>query len=101
MSRKLRFIIGIAVAFFFIAAWLVVKTFTGNAPGQTCNGDDDCKGMSAVCMIGAGNDKYCTMTCTDNASCPATWTCGDVTVTNIDGHGNTTSGGSTRLCSKP
>ncbi len=101
MKTTTKIAIGAGFVVLAIAAWVGAKTFTGNERGQTCNGDGDCKGMEAVCLIGAGNDKYCTTPCTDNAGCTPPWTCRDVTVMNIDGSGNTTQGGTTRLCSRP
>ena len=101
MKTWLKVVLGLGFAVLAIGAWVGVKSFTGSELGGPCNGDGDCKGMEAVCLIGPTNQKYCTVPCTDNASCPAQWTCGDVTVTNIDGSGNQTSGGTTRLCSMP
>ena len=101
MRRGLRLIIGLSVALIAGGFYFVSKTFTGAPIGAVCNSDDDCKGLSAVCMIGDGNAKYCTTSCTSNAGCPNTWTCEDVQVTNVDGSGHTTSTSSTKLCALP
>jgi hypothetical protein len=39
--------------------------------------------------------------CEDAAGCPAGWTCSTVGITNIDGQGQTSAGGSSSLCLRP
>ena len=100
MSTKVKLIIGVVATVVLIGGWVAAKSFTGNELGETCNGDGDCKGMDAVCITGAGNDKYCTVPCTEDTACPTGWTCTTVDVVNITGTGQTSSGGQTRLCSQ-
>lgn len=98
MTGKLKMIVGLVATVVLIGVWLVTATFTGAEMGQPCNGDGDCRGLSAACVAGSDNQKYCTQTCKDASGCPAGWVCSSVSVTNIDGSGNMTEGGSTTLC---
>lgn len=101
MSGKVKLIVGVVAVVVLIGAWVAAKTFTGAEMGMPCNGDGDCKGMSSACVTGAGNAKYCTVSCKDVSGCPAGWNCSTVGVTNIDGQGNMTEGGTTTLCLRP
>ena len=98
MSTKTKLIIGVVATVVMIGAWVGLKSFTGSEMGGTCNGDGDCKGMDAVCVIGDDNTKYCTVPCTAPTDCPAGYTCGTVGVTNVSGTGEMTAAGTENLC---
>jgi len=100
MGRGMKMAVGLGSVVVLIGAWLVVASVTGAEMGEPCNGDGDgdCKGLEAACVTNADHEKYCTTGCTSDGECPSGWSCGSVDVTNIDGHGNMTSGGSDQLC---
>jgi len=100
MRTKTKLIIGIVAVVVLVGAWVAVKSFTGNEMGQPCNGDGDCKGMEAVCLISADNEKYCTVPCNEGDGCPAGYACETVNAINITGTGEMTAAGSERLCSR-
>jgi hypothetical protein len=101
MSTKVKLIIGVVATVVLIGGWVAAKSFTGNELGETCNGDGDCKGMEAVCLIGADNAKYCTVPCGESGECPAGYECTTVSAINVSGSGQMTSAGSEQLCSRP